>query len=103
MIEEIVQLAVEEIRYGLRHGVDLRTDAASKFGVPQVRHDLNFFDTFDALRDQRDEALAANPHVFVVIVRTIDGEIVGPGALTVDRKLSRGPDSRANARACDAF
>src|SRR5262249_50821840 len=61
--------------------------------------DLNLLDTFDALRDERDESLAAPAHVFVVVVRAVNGEIVRAGALAVDRKLAGGPDAGADAGA----
>src|SRR5262249_59167370 len=61
--------------------------------------DLNLLDTFNSLRDERDESLAAHAHVLVVVVRAVNGEIVRAGAQAVDRKLAGGPDAGADAGA----
>ena len=61
-----------------RDGIDHGPRIAAKFRREAGRHDLEFLHTFDGLRDQGDETLAAHADILIVVVRTVDGEIVAP-------------------------
>jgi hypothetical protein len=63
--------------------------------IGQARDHLKFEYRFDRLWDKRDESLTARADLFVVIVGSIDSEIVFTAASSVDRKLSGRSESRA--------
>src|ERR1043165_99655 len=95
-----------------RHRIHLCADVSPKLCRREQRRHVIFLNRIDWLWNQRNEALAAHANVFIVVVRSVDREIVGTRAQTVDGKLSRGANACADAwsshipqrlwRRCDA-
>src|ERR1043166_3973446 len=84
---------------GAGDGVDLRADVATVLRGREQGDDLIFLDRLDGLRDEREEALAADADVLVVVVRAVHGEVVGARAQAVGGELTRCADARADAGA----
>src|SRR2546429_3713930 len=84
---------------GPGNGIHLSSDVAAKLGRREQCDYLIFLHGLDGLRHQGHEALATHAYVFIIVVRTIDREIVATRAQPVDGKLSGGTHARTNTRA----
>src|ERR1043166_2004098 len=80
---------------GAGDGVDLRADVATVLRGREQGDDLIFLDRLDGLRDEREEALAADADVLVVVVRAVPGEVVGARGEARCGELARWADPRA--------
>src|SRR3989442_12162813 len=84
---------------GLGNSIHLSSDVAAKLGRREQCDYLIFLHGLDGLWNQGNKALATHTYVFIIVVRTIDREIVATRAQPVDGKLSGGSHARTDTRA----
>src|SRR5262245_3257161 len=83
---------------GSRNGVGHRAGIAAEVRRESGCHDLEVFDAFRALWNESNETLPADADIFVVVIGTIDGEMVASAAQSVDGKLARRSDADTDRR-----
>src|ERR1051325_2732067 len=91
-----------------RHRIHLCADVSPKLCRREQRRHVIFLNRIDWLWNQRNEALAAHANVFIVVVRSVDREIVGTRAQTVGgvichSVLSTGLPILARSRNCSKW
>ena len=98
MAEHAVKRPVQLIRTRTGDGIDHGAGAAHEFGRVAGGLDLKVLDALDALGNEGDETLAPHPDIYVVVVRSVDGEAVTPSTKAVHRELAGSPDSQPDGR-----
>src|SRR2546425_10318318 len=82
---------------GLGNSIHLSSDVAAKLGRREQCDYLIFLHGLDGLWNQGNKALATHTYVFIIVVRSIDREIVATRAQPVDGKLFGGSHARTIA------
>lgn len=96
-IEEAIDRTVNLIAAGFGDGVDLSAEVAAILGGREQCRDSKLLYGLNRLRDEREESLTSHAYVFVIVVRTVNGEVVAARAHTIDGELSGRADASADA------